>query len=422
MLMMLSGCTSDESEPALNLATEEGREEVAATLNVSQQGWNSNHQVLTRTGESVDYLRDNSFGIYCPAFVLQNGKISWNETDNTWKIGNYVWFLPRDFKVSVSFNGIERQSKTGYFSFTGSHEISEAYLGCTFDNIRFAQGLRMQDDTQIAFTNERLCTVTIVQSTATNGTLLFDGNELALESAAPITGARVYTLHGVAAGPHTIEQGTGGESGLFYVSANNTVFAYAPWMDSPNIAWSTPPAVDTDRLLPFTATNSNTTDLMWAHTTHEGYSIGLEFRHALAKVSFSSITNNLDEPLQLTKVTITDKPTGRLYQSGKLLLDNGTWQNLSAFSSEQKITIQDFDNATEGNQSLSVASGATESLELDELPPLLQIPGPKVTVTFTFTSASYGEETVSRDITLHQARNQIVSLTIGDNHQVVIVE
>ena len=64
------------------------------------------------------------------------------------------------------------------------------------------------------------------------------------------------------------------------------------------------------------ATNSNTTDLMWAHTTHEGYSIGLEFRHALAKVSFSSITNNLDEPLQLTKVTITDKPAGRLYQSG----------------------------------------------------------------------------------------------------------
>ena len=420
MLMMLAGCTSDESEPALNLATEEGRAEVAATLNVSQQEWNSNHQVLTRTGESVDYLRTNSFGIYCPAFVLQNGKISW--TDNTWKIGNYVWFLPRDFKVSVSFNGSDRQSKTGYFSFTGIPEFSEAYLGCTFDNIRFAKGLRMQGDTKITFTNERLCTVTIVQSTATNGTLLFDGNELALESAAPITGARVYTLHGVDAGTHTIKQGTGGESGLFYVSANNTVFAYAPWMASPGIVWTTPPPVTTDRLLPFTATNSNTTDLMWAHTTHEGYSIGLEFRHALAKVSFSSITNNLDEPLQLTKVTITDKPAGRLYQSGKLLLDNGTWQNLSAFSSEQKITIQDFDNATEGNQSLSVASGATESLELDELPPLLQIPGPTVTVTFTFTSASYGEETVSRDITLHQARNQIVSLTIGDNHQVVIVQ
>ena len=65
MLMMLAGCTSDESEPALNLATEEGRAEVAATLNVSQQEWNSNHQVLTRTGESVGYLRDNSFGIYC---------------------------------------------------------------------------------------------------------------------------------------------------------------------------------------------------------------------------------------------------------------------------------------------------------------------------------------------------------------------
>ena len=74
--------------------------------------------------------------------------------------------------------------------------------------------------------------------------------------------ARVYTLHGVDKGTHTIKQGTGGESGLFYVSANNTVFAYAPWMASPGIAWSTPPSVATDRLLPFTATNSNTTDLM----------------------------------------------------------------------------------------------------------------------------------------------------------------
>ena len=77
----------------------------------------------------------------------------------------------------------------------------------------------MESSTVINFTTEHPATVIIVQSTWSDYSIKLDGVEYGVSSATTpegSTGVRVYTIHNVAAGSHSITRGNG-ESGILYV-------------------------------------------------------------------------------------------------------------------------------------------------------------------------------------------------------------
>ncbi len=121
---------------------------------------------------------------------------------------------------TVSFNGSDIESPTGFFTYgDGKHNFNSKFTG-TYDGLQFNQGLKMEGTTVIAFTTTATATVTIVQSVWSTHSLKFDDQELTAASATTPTGSqdvRVYTLAGVAPGSHEIRRGSG-ESGVFYVT------------------------------------------------------------------------------------------------------------------------------------------------------------------------------------------------------------
>ena len=135
---------------------------------------------------------------------------------------NATWALTATFNLGVK-NGISVPE--GYFKSVGEKfNWNNKFNGGEYDGISFSQGLKMEADTKIGFTTEDVSVVTIVQSTFSDATIKFDGEELPIETAEAGTGCRIYTLKNVPAGDHVIGRGSG-ESGLFYVKVEeaNTV-------------------------------------------------------------------------------------------------------------------------------------------------------------------------------------------------------
>ncbi len=127
---------------------------------------------------------------------------------------NAAWALTATFNLGVK-NGISVPE--GYFKSVGEKfNWNNKFNGGEYDGISFSQGLKMEADTKIGFTTEDVSVVTIVQSTYSDATIKFDGEELPIETAEAGTGCRIYTLKNVPAGDHVIGRGSG-ESGLFYV-------------------------------------------------------------------------------------------------------------------------------------------------------------------------------------------------------------
>lgn len=124
-------------------------------------------------------------------------------------------------KYTVKFNGNDEQSTPDYFSFGTSdnkHSFNSKFAG-TYDGLDYTSGLKMESSTVINFTTEHPATVIIVQSTWSDNSIKLDGVEYGVSSATTpegSTGVRVYTIHNVAAGSHSITRGNG-ESGILYV-------------------------------------------------------------------------------------------------------------------------------------------------------------------------------------------------------------
>jgi hypothetical protein len=129
---------------------------------------------------------------------------------------------------SVSFNGTDKQSTEGYFSFgDGKHSFNSKFTG-KYNDVDFTQGLKMEGTTLVQFTTTApTSTIIIVQSDwesnevahGTPKTIKFDGTELDVSTAAKPEGSEgvlVYTIPGIGSGTHKITRGSG-ESGIFYV-------------------------------------------------------------------------------------------------------------------------------------------------------------------------------------------------------------
>lgn len=123
----------------------------------------------------------------------------------------------------VSFNGSDIETPTGFFTYgsgDAKHNFNSKFTGM-YDGMVFNSGLKMEGTTVIEFTTGSPATVIIVQSTWSNHTIKFDGEELPISSAETPNDdknkdIRIYTLTDVPAGDHKITRGSG-ESGLFYI-------------------------------------------------------------------------------------------------------------------------------------------------------------------------------------------------------------
>jgi len=106
---------------------------------------------------------------------------------------------------------------------------------------------------------------------------------------------------------------------------NNDFYAYAPYDGSYDGS-----TTSSSNNISFTCPTTNTKDLLWAGVSHTGYTVNLDFHHALAKLSFGTIANNSTHEMLVSDI----KVTGDLYASGTLSLADGSWSDLPSPASQ----------------------------------------------------------------------------------------
>lgn len=242
-----------------------------------------------------------------------------------------------------------------------------------------------------------------------------------------------------------------------YWKSNETgtinIYAYAPYKaDNPSATPPSPTYTVEDNKLTFEAQkhgypgysnllSGGNVDLLQASASISRSSNNpaqLTFNHKLAKLTFGTITNNTGETIQLNGFTVR----GTINSEAKLNLTNGIWSDHS--SSETSISlpppfVEVVHSQEEMDKPLPAGFAAKALIEplLDKqtvLPnmamgrSILLIPNApiepdtkgKITVTVEVNNNS--GETFSFPIELVEGMEKIVNITIGRNHEVVIVE
>lgn len=431
LALLLAACTTDEDGAQSGLPTPLGADDVALQLSADELPWQEQQRQAGVTRSAMlDVMKDGDykgFGLYCPQISSLNGRqVKWNATSSSWQLCDGDGAVTVDVAVwprryTISFNGVDAPSVAGFFSFEGNHNFNAKFAGCTYAGIDFTKGLKIEQSTQIKWNAPNKSVVTIVQSdwydassseTATVPVKLND-TQLQLADAQAIPGGYVFTLKDKLAGEYSIRRGTSSltqtetvkpnsESGVFYVAVEPEVdaYAYAPYGKG----------TLSDSNLSFECLNDNSTDLLWAR--HESIErskrvASLTFSHALAKLSMGTLTNNSGESITLKSVTIT----GDLYERGTLSLSDGTWTANSTDTEAREYT--------HSYGSVVIADKA-ESLDHADVT-LLQIPGPTVNVTLTFTLAGSEQEhsaTVSEHLV--QGQHTVLNVEVKNNFKVVI--
>lgn len=149
----------------------------------------------------------------------------------------------------------------------------------------------------------------------------------------------------------------------------------------------------------------------------------LTFKHALAKITFGTITNNTGGPLNINGFTIR----GTMYNSATLDLTNGEWSGHVT----NAVGSVAFPPPFAPSSASPLADKETilppmPNRELTFIPgpdPGIPGSGPGGTLPLTIeVNSSTTNETFSFDVTLEQGKNKTYNITIGKNHEVVIVE
>lgn len=222
------------------------------------------------------------------------------------------------------------------------------------------------------------------------------------------------------------------------------IYAYAPYK-------TTPYTVTAGRFLTFVAEkhsinlgpgkdyrnllSGSNVDLLYASNT--GYARDssepaiLTFRHALAKMTFGTVTNNTGSTLSLNGFTIS----GTLYDSADLNLSTGVWSNHVANSLGKVYSPPPFIYVTstppvgpppEGYIGIAYIPPLPDNGTI--LPPmpnreLTFIPGPDGTLPLTVEiNSSIETEKFSFEVILEQGKNKTYNIAIGENYEVVIQE
>lgn len=194
------------------------------------------------------------------------------------------------------------------------------------------------------------------------------------------------------------------------------LYAYAPYWENMNLD---------NNSITIKCDVENTTDWLWAKSEiDDNGMIHLDFRHALAQLSFGSITNTYGSTIRLMSVSVS----GDFYTKGNLSLADSTWTfnpEIIAnreYSKKYKTIIEtkEGDTTTKPDEpGIEIENGDAVLFDFNHV--IMQIPGAKVTITFEIETKSGEELTITRDdVELLQGKNQEINLKIGQNHEVVI--
>lgn len=193
-----------------------------------------------------------------------------------------------------------------------------------------------------------------------------------------------------------------------------SVYAYAPYEETPtNITVNGFNGVLTFTSADYALGGSNP-DLLYAGATvkrSDGLA-QLTFRHALAKMTLGTITNNSGAAMTLTQVSVS----GGLYKTGKLDLMTDLWSDFTDFS--DKVLGPEDTPASKSlpmtiSPALVIADGASVTLDVGSL---LLIPGPEVTASLTFE----GGASFSFTTKLEKGKAKTFNMTVGKNFEVII--
>lgn len=205
------------------------------------------------------------------------------------------------------------------------------------------------------------------------------------------------------------------------------VYAYAPnnatdtYEEIPNSPSTLSPESWKGEITFSSAADGRNVDLLYAaaEVKRSDGLARLTFRHALAKISFGTITNSTGEAISLKQVSLG----GELEPSGTLNLMTGAWTCAEELSTTTITRVIDTDAEVDGNQPLGVANGAIVPIPVDAfllIPLRTADPKKTVTITLTIGRAAGSDETFSFTTTLEQGKNKTFNVTVEKNFEVVI--
>ena len=219
------------------------------------------------------------------------------------------------------------------------------------------------------------------------------------------------------------------------VSGTLDIYAYAPYKTE---AYSVSSGVLTFNAAKYAVPgytdklSGNDVDLLYASQT--GYARNstepakLTFEHALAKMTFGTITNNTGGTLYLNGFTIS----GTMYESAKLNLSTGVWSDhvVNSFGKISSpppfiyVTTDPSEDIPPGYIGKIVVSPLYDKETI--IPPMPSrelsfIPGSDGTLSLTVeVNSSVVNETFSFPVTLVKGMNKTYNITIGKNYEVII--
>ena len=198
-----------------------------------------------------------------------------------------------------------------------------------------------------------------------------------------------------------------------------SIYAYAPYKASPTV---------TSGVLTFTAQvyggttehkdklSGSNVDLLYAgktdYASNSGKPVELNFKHALAKLTFGTITNNTGVALSLNGFTIT----GVMNKSADLNLATGEWSNHVKTSGDYTIT------APPPFVSISIPPIANKETIFPPMPnrEMLFIPDTNGKIKLNIKINSTTGEDFNFDVELVQGTNKTLNITVEKNFEVVI--
>lgn len=214
-------------------------------------------------------------------------------------IGVMTGHAQSTYTVSFNNNSIT-QSTEGWFDLGTKHSINKKYTG-TYDGVTYNSGLKMESATTVKFTTTANATITIVQSTSTNGsnTFKFDGTEVPLtDGTADAANTVIVYTKSISAGDHSITRNSK-EMGILFIKVVQEAST------QPSLTLN--PATINLNAYPFNRTVSTTFMLSGENLTAGDYNLNVPTVDGLT-VSPTAFTVDADGKCN-QQFTITYEPT-----------------------------------------------------------------------------------------------------------------
>ena len=201
-------------------------------------------------------------------------------------------------------------------------------------------------------------------------------------------------------------------------SGNLNIYAYAPYKTTPYTISADGKLTYQADLHVYSGYETNNVDLLYAsrvdYARNSTEQAVLTFKHALAKMTFGTITNNTGGTLSLSGFTVS----GTLYNSATLNLTTGKWTGHVPNDEGSVVVPPPFASATIpplNDKETIIPTMPSRELSF--------IPGADGKLPLTVeVNSSIANETFNFSIELEQGKNKTYNITLEKNFEVVIKE